>query len=156
MSTTPAAIVPPKLVREIHWATRSLHLFLRANARTPFKWGTFDCALFAADGIKAMTGVDIAADFRGKYSTEEEAFALIKHITGGTTVEDAAAYCAAKHGLKEWKSPLFAQRGDLCVLEDSGRLITGLVHLNGRHIVAAGEAGLKKILITKVKRAFHV
>jgi hypothetical protein len=144
------------LTRTEHWATRALHLFLVSRANVPFAWGSQDCALFAADGILAMTGVDIAQDFRGKYSDEASAFAAIKSIAGGATVEDAAAYCAAKHGLAEWKYPLMAQRGDLVVLEDSGRIIAGIVHLNGRHIAAAGELGLKRIPITAIKRAWRV
>jgi hypothetical protein len=162
MSTTPAiqavAIVPPKPVRSQHWATRALHQFL-VNARSlPFAWGSHDCALFAANGIEAMTGVDIASEFRGLYTDEASAKAAIEKVAGvfNGTVEDAAVYCAAKHGLVELVHPLMAQRGDLVVLEDSGRVIAGLVHLSGREIVCAGEKGLKKISITNVKRAWRV
>jgi hypothetical protein len=144
------------LTRIQHWATRAYHTFLLERAHAPFAWGTHDCALFAADGVQAITGVDIAAAFRGKYTDEAGALAAIKSITGGSTVADAAAWCAAQHGILELPRPLFAQRGDLVVLEDAGRLIAGLVHLSGRHIVAAGESGLKRISISKVKRAWHV
>ena len=41
-----------------------------------------------------------------------------------------------------------AQRGDLVVLSDAGRVIAGLIHLSGRHVVAQGELGIKKIPIT--------
>jgi hypothetical protein len=141
-----------------HWATRGLDAFLRSRAATPFAWGTHDCALFAADGIEVMTGVDIAADFRGKYSDEAGALEAIRTVAGGATVADAAAWCAAKHGLEEWRHPLCAQRGDLVVYEDeiTGRPVSGLVHLSGRHIVAAGPDGLKRVSITEVLRAWHV
>lgn len=137
-----------------HWATQSYHHFLLDRARTPFAWGSHDCALFAADAVKAISGVDIADDFRGKYSTEDEAYALIQSVTGGTSVGDAAAHCAAKHGLAEHKHPLMAKRGDLVVLENDGRLIAGVIHLNGRHITVAGEQGLKRFSISLVKRAW--
>ena len=75
-----------------HWATRGFHTFLEQRARRPFAWGVNDCALFAADGIRAITGVDIAADFRGKYSDEAGAMAAVKEVAGGSTVADAAAY----------------------------------------------------------------
>jgi hypothetical protein len=157
----------PTLAHHPHWQTRAFHNFLKVRAHVPFGWGQQDCALFAADGIEACTGIDIAADFRGKYSDEASALAAIKTICGGSTVEDAAAYCAAKHGLPEWQYPLMAQRGDLVVLNDpdsdapAPRIIAGLVHLSGRHIVAAGEKGLKRILIhegnaTPILRAWHV
>jgi hypothetical protein len=146
--------------RQQHWATRGYHNFLLDRADTKFAWGVHDCALFAADGIQAMTGVDIASDFRGKYSDEPSSIEAIKTVTGvdNPTIEDAAAYCANKHGMAERKYPLMAQRGDLVVVEDSGRLIAGLIHLSGRHIVAAGENGLKRILVTptNIKRAWKV
>jgi hypothetical protein len=160
------------ITRQPHWDTRGLHAFLLARATAPFVWGANDCALFAADAIEAMTGVDIAADFRGsdgrgKYHDEASAFALIHSVTGGTTVADAAAHCAAQHGLVEWllphspgtvpvPGPLLARRGDLVVLPDAGRLIAGVVHPNGRDVAVVGEAGLKRIPVTTVTRAWHV
>jgi hypothetical protein len=156
------------LTRQPHWATRGLHAFLLARARAPFVWGANDCALFAADAIEAMTGVDIAADFRGKYHDEASALALIHSITGGSTVADAAAYCAAQHGLVEWTqpdpgtpgsrlpAPLLARRGDLVVLPDAGRIIAGVVHLNGRDVAVVGEAGLKRLPSAGITRAWHV
>jgi hypothetical protein len=140
-----------------HWETRSFHQFLLDSAHVPFAWGTHDCSTFCADGIKAITGVDIADDFRGKYADEVSAFALIKSVTSGSTVADAAAYCATKHGLKEWPQPLFAQRGDLVVFEGAtGVLVSGLIHLSGRHIVAMGEDGLYRFPISSVTRSWHV
>ncbi|HLH35992.1 MAG TPA: hypothetical protein VKX41_15070 [Alloacidobacterium sp.] len=144
------------LTRKKHWDTRAFHDFLMSRAATPFQWGVHDCALFAADGIQAITDVDIAADFRGKYTDEAGAFAAIKSIAGGATVADAAAYCMHKRGIPELQHPLMAQRGDLVVVNESGRLIAGLVHLSGRHIVVAGEDGLKRLPITSIVRAWHV
>lgn len=146
------------LKRVQHWATRAYHSFLVDRARRPFAWGVHDCALFAADGIEVITGMDIAADFRGKYSDEAGAMEAIKAISGGETIADAAAWCAAKHGLAELKHPRCAQRGDLVIYRDAKteQLVSGLVHLNGRHIVAAGPAGLLRIPITEVLRAWHV
>ncbi|WP_420239268.1 DUF6950 family protein [Telmatobacter bradus] len=144
------------LGRQKHWATRAYHNFLLERAKVPFAWGSNDCALFAADGILANTGVDIAADFRGKYTDEAGALAAIKAITGGTTVADAAAWCAQKHGLAELAHPLTARRGDLVVFEgQTGSLVAGLVHLNGSSLVSVGEAGLYQFSIRRVKRAWH-
>jgi hypothetical protein len=126
------------------------------RARMPFAWGTNDCAMFVADGIERMTGTDIAADFRGRYDNEKDAIATIEMITGGATIEDAAAWCAARHGIMEWPVPLFAQRGDMVIVRDAGRLISGLVHLSGRHVVTVGELALKRLPITAATRAWHV
>lgn len=144
------------LKRQKFWDTRAYHNFLIERAKTPFAWGKNDCALFAADGIQAITGVDIAADFRGKYSDEAGALAAIKSVCNGTTVADAAVYCAQKNGLKEWAKPLLARRGDLVVFTaPTGSLVAGLVHLSGAHIVAVGEQGLYRFSISKVLRAWH-
>ncbi|HEV2324566.1 MAG TPA: hypothetical protein VGS10_11505 [Terracidiphilus sp.] len=143
------------LKRLKNWDTQAYHDFLVSAASTHFVWGEFDCSLFAADGIKAITGVDIADDFRGKYSDQASAFALIKSVTGGSTVADAAAYCAKKHGLTERVHPLMAQRGDLVVFHgQTGDLVAGLVHLSGRHIVAVGDKGLYRFPISAVQRAW--
>lgn len=144
------------MTRHEHWDTRHLHPFLIEAEKRPFQWGVSDCCLIAADAIEAMTGVDIAEDFRGKYTTELGAFKLIREITGGTTVADAAAYCAQTHDLVEWPSPLYARRGDLVVIEDDGNLIAGFVHLNGRHAISIGQDGLKRLPLSAVKRAWHV
>lgn len=42
------------------------------------KNGGLDCALAWAGAIEAMTDVDLMKEFRGKYSTEEEAMTLIE------------------------------------------------------------------------------
>lgn len=148
------------LKRHKHWETRAFHHFLLARAKTPFAWGVNDCALFAADGIRAITGVDIADDFRGKYASEEDALALMKTVLGAEgsaapTVAEAAAYCAKKHGMAEWLQPLRARRGDLVVFQaPTGSLVAGLVHLCGQ-IVAVGEKGLFLFPISKALRAWH-
>jgi hypothetical protein len=144
------------LTRLQHSHTRAYNEFLLDRARVPFVWGSTDCALFAADGILAQTGIDIAAEFRGRYHDQSGAFAAIKEITGGTTVADAAAWCAAKFGMEEWTYPLMARRGDLVTLDDGGNEVAGLVHLNGRDIAVVGDKGLHRLPIASVKRAWRV
>lgn len=149
------------LKRLTNWESQSFHQFLLDRAGMPFAWGTNDCCLFPADAILSFTGHDLAADFRDKYNDETSAFALIKRLTKGTTVEDAAAWCADKAGLREWTkgsrpSPLYAKRGDLVVIEEFGRIIAGVVHLNGRHVISVGEKGLMRLPLRGVKRAWRV
>lgn len=142
------------LQRVQHWAERPFDEFLLERAHAPFAWGVQDCAMFAADGVLAVTGVDIADDFRGKYASEDEAFALIQSVTGGEGIRAAAAWCAAKHGLVQREHPLMAQRGELVLVEESGREIAGLVHLSGRFVVCAGEAGLVRVPLRQIKVAY--
>jgi len=144
------------LTRTPHWATRELHDFLLARAQTPFAWGTNDCCLFPADAIHAFTSVDLAAPFRGKYTSEATALALFNTSTAGTTVGDAAAGCAQQHGLVERQHPLMAQRGDLVVMQNGGTLVAGIVHLNGRHLVTMAATGLVRLPISKVSRSWAI
>src|SRR3990167_1641823 len=56
---------------------RRLDDAIEAARERPFSWGSRDCALFAADVVKARTGEDLAASFRGRYSSRAEAVALL-------------------------------------------------------------------------------
>jgi hypothetical protein len=131
---------------------RALHDFILSRAHAPFQHGLHDCALFACDGIQAMTGVDIAEDMRG-YTTEAGAFKAIRKITGGSTVEDAADYCAQKYGLAEYLYPLMAQRGDLVLVDHDGMRMA-LIHPSGVCAVAPGDVGLLRIPLTAITRAW--
>lgn len=113
-----------------------------------------------AEIAKGFVGVDIAADFRGKYTDKISAFKAIRTITGGSTVADAAAWCAAKYGLEELEHPLCAQRGDLVVMRQAtddaeDQLIAGIVHLSG-HLVSVAESGAVRLPITNVVRAWRI
>jgi hypothetical protein len=111
-----------KLKRFDDWPER-LDKFFRANARTPFSWGVFDCCLFAADAIQAMTGTDLAAAYRGKYSSEEEAMALAGSIQG------VCESVTTEFNLVEVR-PSFSQRGDLVVFQQAQNQLVGLIALN--------------------------
>ena len=151
-----APAAPEGLKRARHWETRAFAQFLAARAKMPFAWGTNDCALFCADGILALTGVDIAAAFRGKYADEASALAAIQIVCGGSTVADAAAWCAAQHGLAAWDKPLHAQRGDLVIAQNAAGPTAALVHLSGACLVTAGEGGTVRLPLRSILRAWHV
>ena len=144
------------MTRLSQWDTVLLPAFLVSRKGQPFVWAKNDCSLFAADAVASITGVDIADDFRGRYTDQASAFALIKSVTGGLTVADAAAHCAAKYGLTEYKYPRQAKRGDLAVVMNADRLIAGVVHTDGRHIAGVGEDGLIYLPISEVQRAWKV
>lgn len=145
------------IVKREHFLEVHLHDFLATRENSPFEWGHNDCALFAADAIEACTGTDIAEVFRGKYDSESSALATIREVTGGTTVADAAAYCAENFGLAEYQYPLLAKRGDLVIVTNrDGRDIAGIVDLSGRHVASPGEEGLVRFPITDVKRAWNL
>ena len=49
------------------WPER-LAAFVEARRAMPFRWGQNDCALFAADAVAAVTGVDLAERWRGLWA----------------------------------------------------------------------------------------
>ena len=141
------------LTRQPFWDTRAFHEYLLERAKQPYVWGQNDCATFAADGVRAITGTDIMADLRG-FTNSDEAFRKIKAVTGGATLEAAVEYCVKQHGLTERTHTLMAQRGDLVLYSDGTSLIAGIVHLNGRDVVSPGEKGLLRNPLKLIKRAW--
>lgn len=50
------------------WQPR-LTQYLNSVVKAPFEEGVHDCALFFAGCVEAMTGRDLAAEWRGRYTT---------------------------------------------------------------------------------------
>lgn len=101
--------------RHSDWAKR-LREFEESRSATPFAWGTNDCCLFAADAVEAMTGFDIAADYRG-YTTEQQA---LTKITMFGTLESMIESIARRFHLSEVK-PQQAKRGDVALCFGNGK-----------------------------------
>lgn len=87
------------------WEAR-LGAYLEANAGVAFAYGAHDCALFSAGAVEAMTGVDLAAEFRGAYDSEFGA-ARVLASKGEGTLE------ATIDGLLSARPIGYARRGDL-------------------------------------------
>ena len=144
-------------MRRKHSWPEDLHAFIESRVGAPFAWGMNDCCLFSADAIQSMTVVDVAAEFRGKYTDEASAMAIIKTVTGGATVEDAANHAATKYGLQALPSVLFAQRGDLLLYSDPQTgLSLGIVYHNGKDGLFVGAKGLHRLPIKKCAKAWRV
>lgn len=107
----------PVLKRLENWPER-LAEFIEARREASFEWGVNDCCLFAADAVLEITGVDLA-DREARYSTEEEAEALLE-ARGGLVGLLAAT------GLRECAVPL-AQRGDVVLMADDNLRGLGVV-----------------------------
>lgn len=88
-------------------AAEALARLLAERERAPFKWGTVDCVLWAADAVYAQVGVDPAADFRGRYSSGLQAQRVIA-AAGGSL--HAIASAALGDPLR---SPMLACAGDV-------------------------------------------
>ena len=142
-----------RLRRRPDWPT-ALQLFCTANSRRRFAWGEWDCCLFVADAIEAMTGVDIAAPFRGKYRTYREALKLIRMLCGDWPLECVAAKIAAEHGMAEIPVAQ-AQRGDMVLVNNGRRPVMGIVALNGRELIVVSDR-LTRAPMSAARRAWRV
>jgi len=76
------------------------------NAYKRFQWGAWDCCLFVADYLEAITGKDYAYIFRGRYGTQKGAYKALKE-QGFANIEE---FCDEYFEIKSLK---FAQRGDV-------------------------------------------
>jgi hypothetical protein len=145
-----------KIHRKDGWQ-EALHAFLEARGRQPFAWGSNDCALFAADAVLAITGEDLGAAFRGKYSTQEGAAAQMQEACGSADALDLAAHLCAQAGFPRLAHVNLAQRGDVIVLANpGGGHSLGIVSLNGLHALFVTEAGLRRMRVRDCVAAWHV
>jgi hypothetical protein len=98
----------------------------------PFEWGARDCCLWAADAVRALTGIDIAEEYRGKYNTELQAYRLLQSVTGGTVEAAMDRACTQYEWIKPLDNILFARRGDIVSYHEDKLISLGVVALNGR------------------------
>lgn len=61
----------------------ALSAYIAQHRDTPFIYGDHDCGVFAAGAVKAMTGVDLIPEFRGKYQNEIGAARALKKLGAG-------------------------------------------------------------------------
>jgi len=147
-------------LRRLNMWERSLGDMVSERCKDPFIWGEWDCALFAAECILSMTGVDVAKGYRGTYSTSFGAIRVLKREVGGY-VEELCEVVAKQYGADEIAPP-YAQRGDICHIrwdepgEKRPRETIGPVWLDGRQICVLGEQGLFFVPVNVAGRAWHV
>jgi len=111
----------------------ALVTYLNEVARTPFEDGVNDCALFLAGGVLAMTGIDYAAPYRGRYTTIRGGYRILRK-------DGFADHVAlAEHHLTR-KPIAFAQAGDGAVVETPEGPALGVVQ--GPQIYVLGRSGL--------------
>ena len=134
------------------WPTR-LDRFLDSRKLESFSWGKHDCCLFACDAVLAMTGTDLAADFRGQYHDARSALEFL----GGRELGDFAAENLANQGVTELAAPQrWARRGDMVLAEYQGQEALGVVGLSGDEAWAPGEFVLQKVPMEMVLRAWRI
>lgn len=112
----------PLVSRAEDWPIR-LNAAIEAALDRPFKWGEHDCALFAFNIVRDLTGVDHAADYRGQYRTAAGATKqLLKRGQGTLRASVTAALGSeinerlAKRGdLVLWVQPALGETIGVCI-----------------------------------------
>lgn len=133
-------------MRHPDWQAR-LVAYLHASAREPFKPGRHDCALFAAGAVLAMTGQDMAAGWRGRYTT----------LSGGLRVLRKAGHAdhvALAASMFPEVPVAMAQPGDLAAVPTPDGLALGVVQ--GEAVYVIGPGGLALVSLMTAQRAFRV
>ncbi len=129
--------------------------FLSRNRSRRFRYGSWDCCLFVADAIEAMTGTDVASEFRGRYDSRATAVKVTKEYCGRASIAVLASAVFSAAGFTE-VAPAFAQRGDAVLIRRSRDFSLGIVALNGMDVVITSNRGLWKLPLSRATRAWRV
>jgi len=132
-------------MRVNNWAIALQSQITQFNEKQ-FAWGSHDCFTFAADCVKAITGVDKMSKHRGGYKTELGANKKLKRMGG---VEKAIT-----SELGEPISHKLAQRGDVVYFVSPMGDTAGICM--GRVIAAPAANGVLYIPMTAAKAAWRV
>jgi len=133
-------------MRREDWAERLAEI-VEARRETPFAWGVHDCALFSADCVQAMTGIDYAQDFRGTYRSAKGALDALGHRDLAQILDEEFERIA----------PAYMGRGDVCLV-DTGAELTGpaCAVCVGALVVVAGIDGLQFFGASQALSAWRV
>lgn len=131
------------------WEQR-LSIFIGANRDRRFRFGEWDCLMFATAVAAELTGEDVAAPYRGTYGTRKGATEALRKHGAGTLLKTLDATF-------QRKKPGFAQRGDLVWFAGSVGVCVGAQALFVGEERLAEKAGvlMREGLITVPRRLWQ-
>lgn len=137
------------------WVSRFEKVLNEAKEKKP-DWADHNCCTFAADCVFAITGIDAMAEYRGKFKTKKQAFALLRKVSGGG-VNKAGEKFSKENGLKEVK-PTYAKRGDLVIaVNEDKEEVFGIIDLSGRYAIGIHPVkGIAYEPLAKVTKAWNI
>lgn len=138
--------------RKDGWEARLQAVFSNFKDK-PFEYGFHDCALFVCNCIREMTGEDLARKFRRRYRNHKGALLLLSQARGG--FEGILERVAAQKEIVEI-SPLFAQRGDVLLVETKEGAALAIVDLTGEKAIGPGPVGLVSWKLSCGRRAWRI
>lgn len=136
-------------MRRSDWYAR-LSAYVEVVRRKPFVYGKHDCALFAAGAVEAMTGVDPAANLRGKYKTLAGGLRRLKKLGFANHAELAASMFEEVH-------PSHAQIGDIASIDlGDGAIALGVVQGARIFVLRPDAQGMATVDLLTASKAFRV
>ena len=138
------------LTRKPNWRSE-LFSFLDSLERRNFDWDTqHDCALgLAAGAVEAMTGVDLASEWRGIYNSRKQAIKLLKD----RDIKDIADLVCPK---KDRVHPSRSVVGDIACIKTTKFFKTSFGVVNGERIVVLNETGPATIDLLEAKEIIKI
>jgi len=131
------------------WRAR-MYAFVAEVGASPFAWGQLDCGpAWAGRHVELMTGVDIAAPFRGY--TDYAGAVVTFQRAGFATLGDLVSSL-----LPELPAPSMARTGDLAAIEAREPFGHALGIVNGARILVLGRDGYGSVDLLKACRAWRV
>lgn len=137
------------LTRLPDWRSR-LAAEMDRQRRDPHAWGSHDCALgLAAGAVEAISGVDVAAPWRGRYTTPLGAARLLRK-GGFDGVGDMVASVLPEI------ATAFANVGDIGVIDADGPVPEALCVVDFSGLIVMTESGHGRRAREDMRRAFRV
>jgi len=130
-------------MRKLDWAIR-LNKYLVTCKDKEFRIGRYDCTIFTAGAVKAITGEDPMKEFRGEYASLISAKKALKLIGGGSLY----SVLVSKFGKPV--NGMSGQKGDVAYHEKSCGIVLG------NAAIFIGEKGHVMIPINRLEKAFRV
>lgn len=136
-------------MKRLHdWRGR-LNACIHELMHVPFVWGRSDCAIALGDCIEAMTGEDLAANFRGKYGDSAGALKALNDAGFADLVALATSHFEEIH-------PSAARAGDIAAIPADGEFGFALGIFGGERIGVMTRTGYGTIARPAGLRAFRV
>lgn len=123
-------------MRNKNWAMRLAETIFAASGK-PFEWGVHDCCLFVSDCCVAVCGIDPAADYRGRYTSETGAKRALLKLHGSVEGAFDAHF--------ERVPVALAQRGDIVTYVDESGVTAAAVRWAGGYWAALRDGGVGRI-----------
>ncbi len=130
--------------RHEDWPTR-LNAAIDAARQRPFDWEQHNCATFAADCVHAMTGVALHSHFAALHEDMRTAVRSSEQLENEVAIVlwDCARVL-----------PAYAQRGDVVLVRNAGRVAIGICC--GVSVASVGEKGVEFLAMREALCAWRV